>query len=223
MKQLFALVVILVVLGVGGFMYRNALEHPTTSVTPAETACTMEAKLCPDGTSVGRSGSECAFAPCKLPNAEDAAIHIAFAIPVGYVANGDAIGADETLRAVFDKSSTGDIPHSIIIRDYAIPEGKKGEDVIIANTMFEPSGMTAKSMKEFKPIIINGKTYQTTVIERFEGQVHSAYYLIRAQDVLKFEVLEKDVKDWTSPTLKVDQLPEHKALQTLLATLQSTL
>jgi len=85
----------------------------------------------------------------------------------------------------------------------------------------EPSGIMATSMKEFKPVIINGKTYQTTVIERFEGQVHSAYYLVRATDVLKFEVLEKDVNDWMEPTLKVEQLPEHKALQALLATLQS--
>lgn len=30
--------------------------------------CTMEAKLCPDGSYVGRSGPNCAFAPCpKLP------------------------------------------------------------------------------------------------------------------------------------------------------------
>jgi len=27
-------------------------------------ACTMEAKLCPDGTAVGRSGPNCEFAPC---------------------------------------------------------------------------------------------------------------------------------------------------------------
>jgi len=27
-------------------------------------ACTMEAKICPDGSSVGRSGPNCEFAPC---------------------------------------------------------------------------------------------------------------------------------------------------------------
>lgn len=30
-------------------------------------ACTMEAKLCPDGSSVGRTGSNCDFAPCPTP------------------------------------------------------------------------------------------------------------------------------------------------------------
>ena len=27
-------------------------------------ACTMEAKICPDGTAVGRSGPNCEFTPC---------------------------------------------------------------------------------------------------------------------------------------------------------------
>jgi putative hemolysin len=33
-----------------------------------EVACTMEAKLCPDGSSVGRSGPNCEFAPCPEEN-----------------------------------------------------------------------------------------------------------------------------------------------------------
>jgi len=220
MKQLIALTAILIVVGVAGFMYRNALEHPVTS-TPAQTACTAEAKLCPDGSAVGRMGPSCEFSPCALPNAEDSAIGIAFVIPSGYVANAGEIGADETVRAVFDKPAKGEIPHSIIIREYSIPEGKTGEEVIIANTVFDPSGLSATSMKEFKPVRINEHTYQTTIIERFEGQVHSAYYLVRAKDVLKFEVSEKDVMDWTSPDLNVKQLPEHRALEAMLSTLQS--
>lgn len=37
-------------------------EAPPTS--PGEVFCTMEAKLCPDGSSVGRVGPNCEFAPC---------------------------------------------------------------------------------------------------------------------------------------------------------------
>jgi len=33
-------------------------------IPPVPVACTMEAKLCPDGSAVGRSGSHCEFAPC---------------------------------------------------------------------------------------------------------------------------------------------------------------
>ncbi|MFZ3301558.1 MAG: hypothetical protein WA152_02485 [Microgenomates group bacterium] len=31
---------------------------------PNQTACTMDAKICPDGSAVGRSGPKCEFAPC---------------------------------------------------------------------------------------------------------------------------------------------------------------
>ncbi len=33
---------------------------------PRETACTQEAKLCPDGSAVGRTGPNCEFAPCPV-------------------------------------------------------------------------------------------------------------------------------------------------------------
>ncbi len=41
-----------------------------TMHTPQPVACTMEAKLCPDGSAVGRSGPNCEFAPC--PTSSDA-------------------------------------------------------------------------------------------------------------------------------------------------------
>jgi len=47
-----------IAIAVGGYLYvasKNA---------PVKTACTMEAKLCPDGTSVGRTGPKCEFSPC---------------------------------------------------------------------------------------------------------------------------------------------------------------
>lgn len=40
-------------------------------------ACTAEAKLCPDGSAVGRSGPNCEFAPCPTPEvSEDIQAHI---------------------------------------------------------------------------------------------------------------------------------------------------
>lgn len=37
--------------------------------SPEGVMCTMEAKLCPDGSAVGRSGSKCEFAPCPSEGA----------------------------------------------------------------------------------------------------------------------------------------------------------
>jgi len=36
----------------------------TNSASPTQKACTLEAKICPDGTSVGRTGPNCEFAAC---------------------------------------------------------------------------------------------------------------------------------------------------------------
>ncbi len=48
------------------------------SRTPEPIGCTMEAKICPDGSAVGRSGPNCEFAPCPelLPVADDIQAHI---------------------------------------------------------------------------------------------------------------------------------------------------
>jgi hypothetical protein len=40
---------------------------PKGSPTPSVKACTQEAKLCPDGSYVGRTGPNCEFAPCPTP------------------------------------------------------------------------------------------------------------------------------------------------------------
>ena len=52
MKTLALGVVIIILLGVGGFLYRNVLE--TTGDGPV--ACKMDEKVCADGSGVGREG-----------------------------------------------------------------------------------------------------------------------------------------------------------------------
>lgn len=219
MKTLALGVVLILLLGVGGFVYRHVME---TTAPPTQVACTMDAKVCPDGSGVGRVAPLCEFAPCPLPNAEDSDAKIAFVIPAGYEADPTPIGADLRLRSVFIKPSlTENLPHTISIKRFAIPEGQTGEEVILQNVRLQPSDLPVESMEEFSPVVIQGKTFQGVVIERFEAQVHSAYFLIREADVLMFEVMERDVVDWMEPTLVEENLPEHQALLALLASLQS--
>jgi len=49
------------------------IEWPTLSthipVGTQPVACTMEAKICPDGTAVGRTGPNCEFSACPIPEA----------------------------------------------------------------------------------------------------------------------------------------------------------
>ncbi len=59
MKKYFIAIVVIVFLALaGGVVWLKFFS------TPKQVACTMEAKLCPDGSSVGRTGPNCEFASC---------------------------------------------------------------------------------------------------------------------------------------------------------------
>ncbi len=222
MKQLLAGVVILFVVGFGSFLYRNTVERP--GITAATPQCSMEAKTCPDGTSVGRTGPACEFAPCVLPNVEIVDGGISFVIPAGYVADENASAADTRLLAAFVKPSlAGNPQHTLAIYRFEIREGETANDVILENSRYQPADMQAEDFSQFRDLSVNGKTFRETTIERFEAMVHSSYYLVRENDVLRFDVTEHDVTAWMEPTLSIQTLPEHMALLGLLRTLQTTL
>jgi hypothetical protein len=47
-----------------------AVEAGRPPLRPTGVMCTMDAKICPDGTAVGRTGPTCQFADCPLPGAK---------------------------------------------------------------------------------------------------------------------------------------------------------
>lgn len=61
MKNILTSIAVLVVFGAGIIGY---LAITKNAMAPLSTACTEEAKVCPDGSSVGRSGPNCDFAEC---------------------------------------------------------------------------------------------------------------------------------------------------------------
>lgn len=218
MKELIAGIVLILVVGIGGFLYRNMLERNSVP-QPEVTACTADAKICPDGSSVGRIAPLCEFAACPGEGSGVAAVGITLTPPAGYVENPGALGNDETLIAAYERATDAPPPHAITVRRFTIPEGQSAEGVMLTQTMLEPSGMQPESMDAFEETTIGGKTFHAIVIERFEAQVHSAYYLVRTTDVLRFDVLERNVVDWMEPTLSVKSLPEHAAFLEMLRTM----
>ena len=61
MKKIFFIFLIVIVVLTGFVIFKKNIINPTTNKI---IACTMEAKLCPDGIAVGRIGSNCEFAAC---------------------------------------------------------------------------------------------------------------------------------------------------------------
>ncbi len=66
-KVMIALAIFMFVVLVGLIVAFYSLPAPERHV-----ACTQEAKICPDGSAVGRSGDDCAFATCPTAENENA-------------------------------------------------------------------------------------------------------------------------------------------------------
>ncbi len=69
-KTLLAILVLAAI--VSAYYFYRAAPVPGPGTMPGPVACTLEAKLCPDGSSVGRTGPNCEFAAC--PTATSTAV-----------------------------------------------------------------------------------------------------------------------------------------------------
>lgn len=76
MKKVLVIIIGIVLLGLAGFVIFEKKQ-------PKPVGCTMEAKLCPDGSAVGRSGPKCEFAPCPF---------VSLDVPVNEVPKTDVSG-----------------------------------------------------------------------------------------------------------------------------------
>lgn len=57
----------ILVLGLGAWSVLSRYDIIFQPKQPTEIACTLEARICPDGSSVGRLPPSCEFAPCESP------------------------------------------------------------------------------------------------------------------------------------------------------------
>lgn len=214
MRGLLLGILFIVVVGIGGLVYRNAAERPFEP-----RACPLDAVLCPDGTSVGRSGLSCTFRACPPPNVSLAEVDIAFAVPAGFT---PAPLPDDVSVAAYEMSSApmadGD---TIIIRRYPILASSTALETMRRTALGGTSGAPVGAAS-FSSATLGTHRYAVAAIERFEGVVDTAYYLARAHDVLRFDAIDKGVTRWTDPNLDVSTLPAHAALLSLLATLQGS-
>ncbi|MDR3548532.1 MAG: hypothetical protein P4M11_09760 [Candidatus Pacebacteria bacterium] len=222
MKQLLAGIVLILIIGIAGFLYRNEVERPlgVAPIVLGGTACTQEAKICPDGSAVGRTGPNCSFAACPLPNAEIVigSTTLDFVLPAGYQKS--SIPNQAPLIASY--SQAGSSGSAINVYEYPIPAGGSPDQVMIANTTFDPSGLQATSTSQFHQVTAGKNTFSVAQIGRFEGQVQTAYYLPLANSILRFDIVERNVTNWTDPSLDPSSLPEHRAFLQMLGTLEAS-
>jgi len=209
MKGIFLGVLLVIILGIGGFLYRNAVEHPSQPI-----ACPLDKEICPDGTSVSRTGLSCVFPACPLPNISLSSVGIEFAIPTGFK---ESSLPDESSVAAYEMQNNSSTAN-IIIRRYAI-EASTTALYTIQKTAISGASGAPISATSFSSSVLGSYRFTVVSIERFEGVIDTAYYLARANDVLRFDAIDRGA-DWTNPNLNVSILPAHAALEKLLKTLQ---
>lgn len=213
MKGLFLGILLIVIIGIGGFIYRNAVEHPLRPIM-----CPLDALVCPDGTSVLRTGSSCIFPQCPPPNVSLTDINTSFALPSGFSA---IAFPDSASIAAYGSpttaSSTNDA--TLIIRHYAIDPSATVLATIQKTAIGSPSDLPV-SATSFTSTVLGNHRFTVVSIERFEGTIDTAYYLARNVDVLRFDAIDTNVANWMNKDLDVTTLPAHSALIKLLTTLQ---
>jgi hypothetical protein len=212
MRNLFLGVLFIVLVGIGGFAYRYAAEHPNKPGI-----CPVGERICPNGEVVNRVGERCEFAECGVPNVSFPNYALAFAIPEGFAAT---TTLDANVIAVYEKPTDSWLSSAVVlIRRFPITASSTGLDVIKQTAIGGASGEPVNPTR-FTSTTVNNRTYTVVSIERFEAVITTAYYLVRSNDVLRFDAIDRDVLNWTDPVLDISTLPAHRALRELLSTLQ---
>lgn len=210
-KGLLLGIALIIIIGFGGLVYRNAVEHPSRPI-----ACPLDAKLCPDGTAVGRTGAACSFPECPLPNVSLPDTGIAYAVPEGFIATTTL--PDAASIAAYDSTSTT-TSGSIILRRYATSASSTALATIQQTAIGGASGAPVPATA-FSSVVLGTHRFTVVSIERFEAVVDTAFYLARSTDVLRFDAIDRDVFDWTNPSLDISKLPANAATRKLLSTLE---
>lgn len=216
MKGLLWGIFFIILVGFGGFFYRNAVEHPSQPI-----ACPLDAEMCPDGTMVTRTGLSCTFPTCPAPNVTLTNIGLSFAIPVGFKESSITEPSSVAAYALDTASSTATSTNftRIVLHQYAIDASSTPLEVIQRTAINGSSGLPA-SITSFSSSVIEGRRFSVVTVERFEGVIDTAYYLARQNDVIRFDAIDANVQNWTDANLDIHTLPAHAALVKMLATLQ---
>ncbi|MFI5260543.1 MAG: hypothetical protein ACHQU0_01995 [Candidatus Paceibacteria bacterium] len=212
MKELLLGILVIIIVGIGGLVYRNAAEHPLQAI-----ACPLDALQCPDGTSVARTGTSCTFPACPLPNVSLPDIGIAFAIPAGF--NAAEIPDAASVAAYENPTAASTSIARIIIRRYMVDASSTPLATMQQTAIGTPSGLPVGTTS-FTSTDIENNRFSIASIERFEGVIDTAYYLKRGTDVLRFDAIDENA-NWTDANLNITALPAHAALLKLLGTLQA--
>jgi len=164
MKELFLGIIFIILLGLGSLVYQNAVNKPHIE---EPVACTLEARMCPGGGTVGRTGPLCEFEACP----SDA---IEFDAPAGFIDSLPILSSMVEGRIGFYIKEPSTISNNITIFVHQTSEEESFEDLLIKKVQLTPSDLHPE-LEDFEILELDGREVYRIVNERFEATVEVTY------------------------------------------------
>ena len=184
MKELLLGVTLIILAGFGSFLYQNALRDRDISKGPV--ACTLEARICPDGSAVGRVGPNCEFEACSTDP-------VSFTAPAGFVDTLPLLSSMVEGRLGFYTKEPNTISNSISI--YAFKTETPEEDLLQRVTL-TPSDLHPESLEDFEVLTIDEREVYRIVNERFEATVEVTYGIVLDEFLVLVSLRDIAVENW---------------------------
>ncbi|HEX7017538.1 MAG TPA: hypothetical protein VF209_01365 [Patescibacteria group bacterium] len=165
------LMILLPVVAVSGYYLgksasknNSSSDNPIVMASPSAeqgVACTMDAKVCPDGSSVGRSGPNCEFAACpsETENGNKQYSHESFKF--SYPSNW-TLSDTQTNKVFFDQNNLDGFDHGVLLEKkgemlfIGIDQGSSGAEV---GGIFTSDQEFTEYLKFRDEVTIQGKKY----------------------------------------------------------------
>lgn len=161
-KALPFIAVTILVVSAGIVAFQRLRQSPAPIVVPSGVACTMDAKLCPDGTSVGRIAPTCEFAPCPSS-------------PASPPAEAPNVSPSEPWKSVHDEKQGIDFEYPETLKTRFIsPQAWPPTVTVSAGTLDCPTAVNPGQNVERKTV--RGQSYcRLTTSEGAAGSVFESY------------------------------------------------
>lgn len=209
MKELSLGVLLLILVGFGSFLYQNAKDRPPIDRGPF--ACTLEAKICPDGSTVGRQGPACEFEACTT----DA---VSFAAPTGYIDTLRLLSSFVEGRIGFYTKEPNVISNNIVVYAYPKTETRTLESVLTTTIPLSPSDLYPE-VEDYEVVTIGDREVYQIVNERFEATVEINYVLDLEEFVVVVSHRDIAVENWMED-FTLDELEDLQIVEEVVASIE---
>ena len=119
--------------------------------------------------------------------------------------------------AVFAIEKPGEALPLAMISFSVLPIETSFEELILEDVTYSPSGNKPEDITDFDLLVVGGRTWYVTQVELFEAVSVRSHYLKRSEtEVIKAELLESEVADWTDPEFKPGNTESARTLEDMI-------